>query len=138
MESFLERACARDPKRRRSLPRGARRARFRGKAGSGTLYLRAKARPGFIAVEVEEDGRGIDWERLRQVAAGKGLPAETERNLVDALFADGVTTKQGVSEISGRGVGISAVKACVEGLAGTIEVTSRKGFGTIFRFDIPE
>lgn len=108
-----------------------------GKSEIGTLAVRAKRQNGRVAIEVEDDGRGVDWARLREVAKAKGLPHAAENELVEALFTDGVSTKTEATDISGRGVGMAAVKACVAAMGGTVQVTSRPGAGTIIHFEMP-
>jgi len=83
---------------------------------------------------VTDDVRGIAWDRLRDKARGAGLPAETRPDLVEALFADGVSTAAAVSQTSGRGVGLSAVRAAAAEVRGTVAVDSEPGHGTRFTF----
>ncbi len=90
-----------------------------------------------LAVEIEDDGAGIDWSALRNAATRRGLPHGTEQELVRALFADGVTTRSEVTTVSGRGVGMAAVRQQVEQLGGEVTVISRQGAGTCFRFTFP-
>ena len=105
-----------------------------GKSEAGHIVLRARNVPGGIVIEVIDDGRGIDWDRVRDKARGAGLPAETRADLVEALFADGVSTAAAVSQTSGRGVGLSAVRAAAAEARGTVEVDSEPGHGTRFTF----
>src|SRR6185295_4651551 len=91
---------------------------------------------GFV-VSVSDDGRGIDWRKLAEKAAAAGLPTATRADLEQALFADSISTRDSVSETSGRGVGLGAVRAAVIGLGGSIEVESAAGQGTTFRFGLP-
>jgi two-component system chemotaxis sensor kinase CheA len=85
---------------------------------------------------VRDDGRGIDWSKVEARAAEKGLPHATHAQLVEAIFADGVSTKDRASQISGRGVGLAALRAATLTLGGHIEVESEAGRGTclLFRF----
>jgi two-component system, chemotaxis family, sensor kinase CheA len=100
------------------------------------LELSATERGGQLVVEVRDDGRGIDWERVRKRAEGLGLRSANDNDLSDALFAQGLTTRDQVSEVSGRGVGLAAVKeACLEHGA-RIQVESRLGAGTLFRLTL--
>jgi two-component system chemotaxis sensor kinase CheA len=105
-----------------------------GKSEAGSLTLRASVRGGRLAVEVEDDGRGVPWEKLALRAISLGLPAETPADLVEALFSDGVSTRDEVTEISGRGVGMSAVRAACLETGGTVQVSSQPGRGTRFEF----
>lgn len=90
-----------------------------------------------LAFEVSDDGRGIDWDKIRAKAREQGLPNGTQKDLVNALFASGVSTADVVSDISGRGVGMSAVRAACVSLGGNVEVHSVAGKGTRFLFKIP-
>lgn len=90
-----------------------------------------------LVIEVSDDGRGIDWDRLSDKASARGLPTSTTKDLVDALFADGVSTCDDASDTSGRGVGMAAVRRAVEDLGGRIDVTSVARRGTTIALRIP-
>jgi two-component system, chemotaxis family, sensor kinase CheA len=105
-----------------------------GKTPQNRVELRARRSDTEVWIEVIDDGRGIDWQRLKERAAAKGLAAETPADLTAALFADGVSTSAAVTEVSGRGVGLSAVRQACEEIDGTIAVQSERGQGTRFRF----
>jgi HPt (histidine-containing phosphotransfer) domain-containing protein len=108
-----------------------------GKAAEGVIELRTVIRDDQLVVEIEDDGRGIDWTKLSTRAQKMGLPSATRDDLVNALFSDGVTTRDQVTDYSGRGVGMSAVRAaCIE-TGGTVRVWSRPGRGTRFEFCWP-
>jgi two-component system chemotaxis sensor kinase CheA len=89
-------------------------------------------------VEVTDNGHGIAWERVRGKALEQGLPHATNEDLVKALFTDGLSTREEVSDTSGRGVGMGSVRAACEALNGQIEVISQPGEGTTFRFRFPQ
>lgn len=108
--------------------------RLAGKAVPGAIGLSVLVGRGEIVVEVSDDGRGIDWERVRQQAADRHLPCESRADLERALFTDKFTTRDRVSQLSGRGVGLSAVHHVVRAMGGTIEVDSTPGLGTKCRF----
>jgi two-component system chemotaxis sensor kinase CheA len=108
-----------------------------GKSQQNRVELRAVTLKDGLLIEVADDGRGIDWERLAQKAREKGLPAETRADLARAVFADGVSTAGSVSRASGRGVGMSAVQESCEALGGSISVESDPGRGTRLRFVFP-
>jgi sensor histidine kinase regulating citrate/malate metabolism len=107
------------------------------KSSSGEIRLSARMRDDNLVFIVQDDGRGIDWARLRLKAKSAGLPAETERDLIDALFADGVSTRDEVTTLSGRGVGLSATKKACEDLGGSFSVHTEPGRGTTFEFSFP-
>jgi two-component system chemotaxis sensor kinase CheA len=109
-----------------------------GKREAGTLWLSAERKNGQVTISVRDDGNGIDWERIRAKAIAAKLPATTEKDLVEALFADGVSTRENVSETSGRGVGLSAIKQAVRDLGGRIDVDSSLGKGTKLNFVFEE
>jgi hypothetical protein len=79
----------------------------------------------------------LDWQRIADKARAAGLPHCSRAQLVAALFTDGVSTRDQVSEISGRGVGMAAVLCAVEAHGGTVEVDSAPGEGTTFRVVLP-
>jgi len=111
-----------------------------GKAAFGTLALRATTTGGQLAIEVSDDGAGIDWEGIRRVATTRGLAHRTQADLLDALCMDGITTRAEVTTLSGRGVGMAAFRECVTALHGTLEVRSVRGRGTtwVVRFPLAE
>ncbi|MEM7244727.1 MAG: DAHL domain-containing protein [Acidobacteriota bacterium] len=109
-----------------------------GKSPTGTLRLRASVDAGVFCLEVADDGRGIDWEQVRSVAIERGLPAETEQQLRDALFAEGFTTRQEANAISGRGIGMNALLAATHEHGGRVVVDSAPGRGTRMVFCFPD
>jgi two-component system chemotaxis sensor kinase CheA len=108
-----------------------------GKSAAGTIELGIAEVGNEYVITVVDDGRGIDWERVRQKCRASGLPSATQADLQEALFADGMSTKADVSETSGRGVGMSVVNATVNELGGRIEIDTTAGKGTTWRFRIP-
>jgi two-component system, chemotaxis family, sensor kinase CheA len=106
--------------------------------GPGTIRLEARVVAGRGIIEVADDGRGIDWDRIREQARARNLPAESDRDLLDALLTDGLSTSESVSEISGRGVGMGSVRKVCANLGIVIEVESVAGVGTTFRFTFPK
>jgi two-component system chemotaxis sensor kinase CheA len=109
----------------------------RGKSGTGVLNLRAAERDHRLVIEIEDDGRGIRWEQLAERARAAGLPCETRAELVEAMFCDGVTTRQTASDISGRGVGMAVVRAACVDTGGRYDVWSEPGRGSRFEFSWP-
>jgi len=91
-----------------------------------------------VVVTIRDDGRGIDWERIATVAQERGLAHESRADLEEALFTDGVTSRIDVTEISGRGVGLGAVRTLVRQMGGRLELESQTGQGTTFRFVMPQ
>jgi two-component system chemotaxis sensor kinase CheA len=106
-----------------------------GKARVAQIHLRAGREPGAVFVEIEDDGRGIDWERVEARARELGLPARTSQE--EALFADGVSTAGEIDDLSGRGIGMGAIRAAVQELRGALTVDSRAGKGTRIRATLP-
>lgn len=117
--------------------------RMRGKAPRGTVKLSVRRTSDRVVLELADDGRGMDTERLKAVAVERGLiTAEQARTLPDreALLlsaAPGLSTAASVTDISGRGVGMDAVKRAVEAVGGTLEILSKRGSGTTFRLSLP-
>jgi two-component system, chemotaxis family, sensor kinase CheA len=109
----------------------------RGKPKAGKITLRARDEAETVVITVGDDGRGIDWEAIRSRAEATGLAHGTHAELVDALFADGVSTASDVSSISGRGVGLGAVREACHALRGSIDVSSTPGHGAAFTFRFP-
>ena len=107
------------------------------KPPGGVLAFDGRVEDGAFVLRVSDDGNGVDWERLRRVAAARGLPCATQGQLEEALFSDGVSTRTDVTDISGRGVGLAAVKAETLRLGGRISLESRRGVGTTLRFVFP-
>lgn len=108
-----------------------------GKPPRPQLRLSGAVRDGELELEIEDDGAGIDWQAVRRSAAKHGMRAETEAELTAALFAVGVTSRQHVSETSGRGVGMAALYARVRELGGNISLNSRAGLGTRWTLSFP-
>jgi HPt (histidine-containing phosphotransfer) domain-containing protein len=109
----------------------------RGKSPAGRLNLRLHVDDAALSIVIEDDGRGIDWDRVRAVAAQKGMPSSSHEHLVMALLAPGFTTRHEVTETSGRGVGLSVVQDHVAGLGGSVAVTGTSGGGCSWRLTFP-
>ncbi|HKV95519.1 MAG TPA: response regulator [Candidatus Angelobacter sp.] len=112
-----------------------------GKSDSGNVAVRAYHRGNHIYIEVEDDGRGIDYEKVRKTAIENGMisaDAElNERELLDLLFQPGFSTAPRKTELAGRGVGLDVVKSNLAQLNGEIEIETQKGFGTRFTLKVP-
>jgi HPt (histidine-containing phosphotransfer) domain-containing protein len=109
-----------------------------GKPAHATLELALRATPaGAVELSVADDGAGIVWERVAAKARAAGLPAQTQAQLVEALFGDGVSTADAVTEWSGRGVGLGAVRAAARALGGDVTIAGRPGEGTRVTWRLP-
>jgi two-component system chemotaxis sensor kinase CheA len=117
--------------------------RASGKPPMATIVLRAFRELDNVIVEVDDDGRGVDVARVREVAAARGLAeADTlagmsDADIVDLIFASGFSTAREVTGLSGRGVGMDAVRTAVERLGGRVSIDSRSGMGTVVRLTLP-
>ncbi len=108
-----------------------------GKSADGNLRLATYVVDERFVVELHDDGRGIDWPAVQRRAAELGLPNGTPADLREALFHDGLSTRASASELSGRGVGMGAVRTACHALGGRIELDSVPGHGTKVRFVFP-
>ncbi len=114
-----------------------------GKPEVGTVHLRAYPDGNSVVLEVEDDGNGIDADKIAQIALNKGLyekeelEAMTKPELINLLFAPGFSTAEKVTDVSGRGVGLDVVKTKIESLSGEIEVQSELGSGSKFIIRLP-
>lgn len=113
----------------------------KGKSEIGTIKLSARREKNNVVIEVEDDGRGIDLEKVRRKAIKRGLISEgsqvSEEDLKALIFLPGFSTKDQATEISGRGVGMDVVKTTVEKLGGSLRVISEKDKGTKIRINLP-
>ncbi|QDE92584.1 hybrid sensor histidine kinase/response regulator [Myxococcus xanthus] len=114
-----------------------------GKHHEGALTLRVEQQGNLLYLEASDDGAGIDVEVVRRLAEQRGVVTaeETarlnENQLRDLIFRSGFSTRTDVTDTSGRGVGLDAVRASVEALQGRIEVASTPGQGTRFMLTLP-
>jgi two-component system chemotaxis sensor kinase CheA len=108
-----------------------------GKLLPAKIVLSIRAGGEGVELSISDDGRGIDWERIRARAIELGLPHATEADLVEALYADGVTSRSSATETSGRGIGMGAVRETVRSLGGRMSVETQRGFGTTLCFVLP-
>jgi len=113
----------------------------KGKPETGTLLLKAYHQGSNIVIELQDDGRGIDPDRIMRKAVEKGVvPAGTalsREEIYALLFAPGFSTAEKVTSVSGRGVGMDVVKRNIEKLRGKIEITSEVGQGSTFKIKLP-
>lgn len=112
-----------------------------GKPEKGTICLWATQKGNHVVIEVRDDGRGIDTEGVRRKAVQKGLIAEgvvlPKEEVFDLIFTPGFSTRNEVSDLSGRGVGMDVVKNNISALSGMIEIDSRPGEGTAMVITLP-
>ena len=131
---------------RNSMDHGVEQAEDRiaaGKPAQGKVWLRAFHRGNSVAIEIEDDGKGIDPEKMRQVAVKKGLMGPDEakqlddREAIELIFAPGFSSAEKITDISGRGVGMDVVRTNIKNLKGTVGVTSEMGKGTRITLSLP-
>ncbi|MFB2777607.1 chemotaxis protein CheA [Shewanella mangrovisoli] len=114
-----------------------------GKPRTGTITLSASQEGDHILLKIEDDGAGMDPEKLKQIAIKRGvLDEDTAARMTDSeaynlIFAPGFSTKVEISDISGRGVGMDVVKTRITQLNGTVHIDSMKGKGTILEIKVP-
>jgi chemotaxis protein histidine kinase CheA len=115
----------------------------KGKHREGAIVVRMEQHGNILSVEVEDDGRGIDLERVRARALERGLYSAEEltsmssRDVHQILFRPGFSTRADVTEISGRGVGLDVVRTRVQSVNGQVELSSTSGQGTRFHITVP-
>lgn len=123
------------------LPEERRKA---GKSETGIVELNAYQGGSNIMVEIRDDGRGLDVDKIRQKAVSKGLVTEadaaalTESEIFQFIFAPGFSTAEKITDISGRGVGMSVVNSLIQEFKGKILIQSQKGAGTSFVLSFPQ
>lgn len=114
-----------------------------GKPATGTIVLRATNEGNQVVLTIQDDGRGIDASGVRGTIVRRGMLSNElanrldEDELFDYLFRPGFSTKEVVTKLSGRGVGLDVVKTTIAALSGTITVTSVSGHGTTFTIRLP-
>jgi two-component system, chemotaxis family, sensor kinase CheA len=113
----------------------------RGKSATGMILLSASQEASHVVITIVDDGAGIDQSRVRSKAVERGLlkgdETLSDREAIQLIFAQGFSTKEGVSDVSGRGVGLDVVLKSIERLSGLVEVESVPGVGTRFIIQIP-
>jgi two-component system chemotaxis sensor kinase CheA len=108
-----------------------------GKPETARVELSSAVENGSLTIEIRDDGRGVDWDRVRERCIKLGLPGDTRDELIEALFADGVSTKDEVTDLSGRGVGLAALRAAASTEGGHLTLVSEPHRGTCLRFEFP-
>lgn len=117
--------------------------RLKGKPEKGTISISAYQQGNQIVIEVADDGKGIDVERVKRKAVEKSLITEedagrmTDEAAVNLIFLPGFSTNDAATELSGRGVGMDVVKTNVSKLNGYVEVMTKKDMGSTFKISIP-
>ena len=114
-----------------------------GKPATGKILLNAYHEGGHINIQISDDGKGIDIDRVRDKITANGLATEAElaempkKQILQYVFQPGFSTAENVTSVSGRGVGMDVVKTNIEKIGGTVELESRAGRGTKFTIKIP-
>jgi len=115
--------------------------RASGKDETGTITLKAYHGGGNVIIEIVDDGRGLNLEKIREKAIEKGLLSEndqpTDQELCNMILAPGFSTADKVTDVSGRGVGMDVVKKAIERLRGVIEIDTNTGQGSIVTIKVP-
>lgn len=115
----------------------------KGKPGVGTLKLSAIQEGNYISVIVEDDGKGIDAEKIKAKAIANGILKKEEADAlskddaINLIFHSGLSTKEVADDLSGRGIGMDIVKRSIEILNGTLDLQSEKGKGTRLKIKLP-
>jgi len=129
---------------RNSVDHGIERPNVRtenGKNPQGKVTLRAQHAGAFVLITIEDDGSGLDLEKIRKKAIDKGLISANEElsesQTADLIFMPGFSTADKVTSISGRGVGMDVVKRDIATLGGSVSISTKKGLGTKFTLKIP-
>ncbi len=112
-----------------------------GKPEMGSIHLKAFHKAGYVHIEINDDGAGLDKERILRKAVERGLVAPDahpgEQEIFQLIFSAGLSTAETVSDISGRGVGMDVVRRNVEKLRGKIDIKSAPGRGSTFTITLP-
>ena len=117
--------------------------RQRGKPETGRIKINAYHQGNCTIIEVTDDGQGLNWEEIRQQSVEQQLllpnqaAIASEKELIELLFEPGFSSKKQVTELSGRGVGLDVVRSQIQGLQGSVTVSSVPGEGTIFSLHLP-
>jgi len=115
----------------------------KGKNPEGSIYLNARHEGNQVVITVEDDGGGIDPQKIGELAIQRGVITEEEKkqlskdDLVSLIFFSGFSTSEEITDVSGRGVGMDAVRNSIEALHGTVEVNSEVGVMTRFEIRLP-
>lgn len=114
-----------------------------GKKETGTVLITASRQENYVLIRIEDDGKGIDPEAIREIALERGIISKEKaeqlqaKNAIELIFLPGFSTSCKVTALSGRGVGMDIVKKGIERLGGSIKVESKPGFGSRFELRLP-
>jgi two-component system chemotaxis sensor kinase CheA len=114
-----------------------------GKSPEGVLFIRAYHEGGQVTIQMQDDGRGIDLERVRSKAVERGMlrPEQakklSKRDTLELIFLAGFSTAEQVTNLSGRGVGMDVVKTNIQRIGGSVDVSTKEGKGTTYTLKIP-
>ncbi|MEI4768556.1 chemotaxis protein CheA [Psychrobacillus sp. FJAT-51614] len=114
-----------------------------GKSEEGTVVLRAYHSGNHVFIEIEDDGAGINRQKVLKKAISRGLVSEavastlSDKQVAEFILSSGFSTADKISDVSGRGVGLDVVKTTIESLGGTIDITSTEGKGSLFSIQLP-
>lgn len=113
----------------------------RAKADIGTIWVRAYHQQGYVVIQIEDDGRGLDLEKISEKALRKGLISSdqslTDEDIYQLIFHPGFSTSETVTDLSGRGVGMDVVKSNLTSLRGSISLKNQPGCGVCFTIKLP-
>ncbi len=115
----------------------------RGKSEVGKLNVRAYHESGQVIIEIQDDGNGIDPDKLRGISVKRGIYTQeqasqlSDKEAINLIFHAGLSTAEQVTEVSGRGVGMDVVRSNIKSLGGQVEVDSVLGDGTVLRIRLP-
>jgi two-component system chemotaxis sensor kinase CheA len=112
-----------------------------GKDEHGTLRLSSYQKGNHVVIEIEDDGGGIDIEKIKQKAVSKGLITDaatmSERDILDLIFLPGFSTAEKITDVSGRGVGMDVVRNNIAAVSGMVDIETRLGRGSRFTIILP-
>jgi two-component system chemotaxis sensor kinase CheA len=112
-----------------------------GKSEKGVIRISSCQKGNHVVIEVEDDGNGIDLEKIKSKALQKGLIGDvnslSDREAIDLIFLPGFSTTDQVSEVSGRGVGMDVVRSNISAISGMVDIETRKGEGSRFIITLP-
>ncbi|MGN7478508.1 chemotaxis protein CheW [Solibacillus silvestris] len=117
--------------------------RAKGKPEEGTVELRAYHSGNYVFIEIEDDGAGINRDRVLAKAISKGVVTHeqsltmTDKQINELILASGFSTADVISDVSGRGVGLDVVKTTIESLGGNISIESTQNVGSVFSIQLP-